>query len=821
MNGAWHGARIYIPFGARATPLGSCGLESDSPLFRDQEWGEHRAMHAPEALLAQRYRFERRILAGTKTIAWLVVDIQNGRELVAAAIPAARLKTLRPALGVKHRHLASILDIVEDPDPEAIPSDGLTGHVPAVAVAEHIAGLSLHDQLKGGALGVSDAVAVVAGACDAAEALHRTGAAHGAISPRTIVIAPSAARSSPVLVQLVAPTSGVYTTPERLLGQGPSPEDDVWALHATLYAALMGNVPFEGTTKEELVQSMRAGGTRRLTELGIDEPTLQAVLDRGLSGDARQRSFTITELRSALRGWIQMRAPKRDSMSDIVRLSVMEPRPVIHSAPPIALYDDEEKPEVYAVPPLPSILKKASDEDVLDALRSEAPPLDAEQQAALPAFPLDALLGAPAPETAIRVKTKPPKKPTPPRPPSKPVRTPPQPVAEPEPGAPPPASVAPPAPSPAPLPAQVAPTPAPEPARVRTKPPKKPGRVDSGPANALLPIQAENKAPEVVPAIEEPISKTPIAPAPKESVKPPMTPAPNESVQPPPFDSRRREPDRPGGSTDAQAEGKALPATTVAESKAGGSGFIFALVLLAVLGGVAFIFRNQLKELMSPAAAVSAPRAPTAELTSAVPAPSTAGTEPTPSAAAPTSATPLGSASAAPSGASAAMVGAAGSHGLNACVSSYFSPDTFKGSEDFSFLCTTNDFRGIVGLLHRQIVLSGKGRISGGMKEWSLLSWYELAVTAVVRTACCEAGTPLTLPNQLPGCGTMQETLETVARRPIRAGEATQRAEVFSSFVRCLYMKAVPRPYQYPGQPAGNNRLTFEGFLERAANQGL
>src|SRR5262245_27995766 len=136
-------------------------------------------MSEPEAPLAGRYRFVRRIQAGHKTIAWLVSDLRSDRQLVAAALGASRLKALKPALGVRHKFLASIVEIVEDPNPAEIPSDGGVVRAAAVALAETVSGLTLHDVLKGGSLGVSDSVAVVAGICDAAEALHQASAAHG------------------------------------------------------------------------------------------------------------------------------------------------------------------------------------------------------------------------------------------------------------------------------------------------------------------------------------------------------------------------------------------------------------------------------------------------------------------------------------------------------------------------------------------------------------------------------------------------------------------------------------------------------------------
>ena len=304
-------------------------------------------MSGPETPLAGRYRFVRRIQAGQKTIAWLVSDQRSDRQLVAAALGASRLKALKPALGVRHKYLASIVEVVEDPNPAEIPGDGAVVRAAAVALAEIVSGLTLHDQLKGGSLGVSDSVAVLAGVCDATEALHGANAAHGAISPRSILIAPSTPRPTPVLLQLVAPTSGAYSTPERLLGQGPTVEDDVWALHASLYASLTGSAPFEGTSKDALVSAMQSDQRKPLSDFGVDEPSLQTLINRGFDGDSSKRTRSVRELKQGLYDWLRARVPQRDSLSELAPPSLdwNDPAPVMESAPPIALYSDEDDSE--------------------------------------------------------------------------------------------------------------------------------------------------------------------------------------------------------------------------------------------------------------------------------------------------------------------------------------------------------------------------------------------------------------------------------------------------------------------------------------------
>ena len=512
-------------------------------------------------------------------------------------------------------------------------------------------------------------MAVVAGVCDAAEALHHANAAHGAISPRSILIAPSVPRPTPVLLQLVAPTSGAYSTPERLLGQGPTADDDVWALHASLYAALTGSAPFEGTTKEALVRAMTNDQRKPLSDFGIDEPTLQALLDRGLDGDSKKRTRSVRELKQGLHDWLRARVPQRDSLSELAPPSLDwdDPAPVMDSAPPIALYSDEDEgpPE-----------KPAS----ADLEKPPAPTVSSAAAGLRPDWP-----------TASDGPT--------------------EPDAD--------------APSPRALEAEPS------------------DRADESPA-------------------------------------PPRKHSAQERVS-----IGHREPAQRGSRS-------AAPEPRSARSP----GFVLvALGLGAVAFGAAFYVGRKLKrEEREP----PPPAAPSATVSSSLAAP------------------PVASADAeAPPDLRDPRVRAA-------CVASYFPEGTFQGDEDFSFLCNKQDFRGITSLIHRQLVVSSKGRITSGMKEWATLDWYEVGVTAVLRGGCCPADVPAI---ELPAyaytgsCEPIAESLVKVGRHPIRPDEAKARAQEFAAEIRCLYVNNVPRPFRYPGQPSGANRLVFEAFLERAAER--
>lgn len=231
------------------------------------------------------------------------VEQDSGRRVVLAVADAGRLATLDSARGVKHRHLTSVLQIARDVDPGSLPSGQALRPGFGVAVAEFVPGTTLHGELARSGMNPSKAVAWILRVADAMQALHSAGAVHGALSPRSVIAVPAGRAIAPVLSQLVAPALGAYCPPERLKGSAETSPDDVWALHATLYAALTRQAPFSAPTRDALLKQMLSGRPKPLSAYGIDEPALQEILDRGLAYEKRVRVTELFELIATLDGW--------------------------------------------------------------------------------------------------------------------------------------------------------------------------------------------------------------------------------------------------------------------------------------------------------------------------------------------------------------------------------------------------------------------------------------------------------------------------------------------------------------------------------------
>lgn len=267
--------------------------------------------------LAGRFAFVSLLRTSQGPRRWLASESDSGRRVIAVAAEAGRLSTLEAVEGVKHRHLAGIVDVVRDVDPQALPEGVTIPTAGGIAIAEYVAGASLKQQLDRAAINPAKAVAWTLRVAESVQALHQAGGVHGAISLRSVVAEPEGRKIAPVLAQLLAQPVGAFCPPERLRGSVETSADDVWALHAMLFAMLTRRAPFQGATREDLLKAMLSGRPQSLSAFGVDEPVLDEVLARGLVGEKRLRVTDLPELVHALDGWERdrtMMPPKRPAL---------------------------------------------------------------------------------------------------------------------------------------------------------------------------------------------------------------------------------------------------------------------------------------------------------------------------------------------------------------------------------------------------------------------------------------------------------------------------------------------------------------------------
>lgn len=327
-------------------------------------------MADPRLPLAGRFTFTGLLRTSQGPRRWLAVE--GERRVIAIAMEAGRLSTLEAAKGVKHRHLAGVVEVVRDVDPQALPEGVVIPTAGGVAVAEHMPGNTLRAQLDAGPVNPTKAVAWTLRLAESVQALHQAGGVHGAISLRSVVAEPEGRKIAPVLTQLLAQPVGAFCPPERLRGSVETSADDVWALHAVLFAMLTREAPFKAGARDLLLKAMLAGRPKPLASFGVDEPVLDEILMRGLVGEKRLRVTDLPELVQTLDGWERDRTimpPKRGAtprpasrgLADIVGGAALAPS----RDDGIVLDDDalpdDEGTELRAVePPLGALSEAAA-----------------------------------------------------------------------------------------------------------------------------------------------------------------------------------------------------------------------------------------------------------------------------------------------------------------------------------------------------------------------------------------------------------------------------------------------------------------------------
>ncbi|MEU5954529.1 serine/threonine-protein kinase [Streptomyces sp. NPDC047525] len=218
-------------------------------------------------LLAGRYRVTAQLGRGGMGVVWRAVDEVLSREVAvkelrtytdAAGPELADLRVrmqreARAAARVRHSGVVAVHDVAE--------VDGRP-----LIVMELVEGPSLDDVLRErGTLDPRDAAAIGAKVMEALAAAHRAGVLHRDVKPGNILLetggrvvltdfgiatmddpgdgsATHLTRSGELVGSLD------YLAPERAQGQDPGPASDVWALGATLYAAVEGASPFRRTS---------------------------------------------------------------------------------------------------------------------------------------------------------------------------------------------------------------------------------------------------------------------------------------------------------------------------------------------------------------------------------------------------------------------------------------------------------------------------------------------------------------------------------------------------------------------------------------------
>jgi len=251
-------------------------------------------------VLAGRYRITGQLGRGGMGVVWRAVDNVLGREVAvkelrtytdAGSSELDDLRTrmqreARAAARVRHPGVVAVHDVAQH---EGRP----------VIVMELVEGPSLDDVLRErGTLEPREAAAIGAKVMDALAAAHQAGVLHRDVKPGNVLLEQGGERvvlTDFGIAAMEDPGDGAsthltgsgelvgsldYLAPERARGEQPRPASDVWALGATLYAAVEGAAPFRRTSTWSTLTAIVADPLPEPRRAGPLAPALAELMDK-------------------------------------------------------------------------------------------------------------------------------------------------------------------------------------------------------------------------------------------------------------------------------------------------------------------------------------------------------------------------------------------------------------------------------------------------------------------------------------------------------------------------------------------------------------
>ena len=265
-------------------------------------------------VLANRYRIERLLGCGGFGAVYLATDTRFQQRQVAIkenhdpAVLNAFLKEAELLATLQHPHLPRVSDFFTE-QPLAIPQPR------AYMVMDYIAGEELWERIqRQGRLSFSELLPLLVGVFDALDYLHSHSPpiVHRDIKPQNIRIAPDG-RAFLVDFGVAKLGTGMTTTGARAVTPGFAPPEqyrmagetdersDQYALAATVYCALTGQIPPEATVREHALVSGRPDPLTPPEQFVPNLPRFASrALLKALSVDKHERFASIRAFRQAL-----------------------------------------------------------------------------------------------------------------------------------------------------------------------------------------------------------------------------------------------------------------------------------------------------------------------------------------------------------------------------------------------------------------------------------------------------------------------------------------------------------------------------------------
>lgn len=283
----------------------ACGIVAPEDAERRCQCGVAYDEAPTPALLAGKFRVDRRLGAGGMGVVYLAHDVRLARDVAVKTLPA-----------VAGRGLAKLQDEARTMAAQAHPAIaqiyGLeTWRGRPLLIVELLPGGTLTARLERGPLAAAAAAGIAVAVAEALDVLHGAGYLHGDIKPSNIGFTSdgSAKLLDFGLAHLTddrnQPAGGtvLYTSPELLAGAGAGPMDDIWALSVVLYEMVAGRHPFMGGDGNAVIDRIRRQQVQPGAEPGDDAAAaLLSVASAILTARPSDRPATAREFVDRLRG---------------------------------------------------------------------------------------------------------------------------------------------------------------------------------------------------------------------------------------------------------------------------------------------------------------------------------------------------------------------------------------------------------------------------------------------------------------------------------------------------------------------------------------
>lgn len=268
------------------------------------------------------FRIVEKIGAGGQGAVYKAVDSKLGRTVVIKVLPAEL--TSRPANLKRFEREARLCSSLDHPNICTIFDFGEAHGITFIAM-QYLEGKNVRQLVNGRPLEIRSAVAIAIQVADALVAAHARGIIHRDIKAGNVMVSDEgqvkvldfglaklldddAAKADGIhrteLTEVGVPYgTATYAAPEQAKGETVDHRADIFSTGVLLYEMLTGTWPFHGKTSVEVRYAVMTAQPKPLAEARAGEtpPRLQAILDRAMAKDPKDRYQKVSELRDDLR----------------------------------------------------------------------------------------------------------------------------------------------------------------------------------------------------------------------------------------------------------------------------------------------------------------------------------------------------------------------------------------------------------------------------------------------------------------------------------------------------------------------------------------